>query len=143
RRAGPASPMDRSPASPAGGGGRRPPPRRRPGGGGRRGGGGGWPLGAAGGGAGLRDGTAPRPVLLAADIATSRPLVEYGLDSQMAVEVAGELEAALGQPVPATLAWNHPTIDAIAAHIAGASAAPVADAVTAGAPPAAIAIVAV
>ncbi len=98
----------------------------------------------------LRDAIAARTGLSAGDIATGRPLVEYGLDSQMAVEIAGDLEAALHHPVPATLAWNHPTIDAIAAYLAGAGAGAGAGgatvpaaAVTAGAPPAAIAIVAV
>jgi acyl transferase domain-containing protein/acyl-CoA synthetase (AMP-forming)/AMP-acid ligase II/acyl carrier protein len=89
----------------------------------------------------LRDAIAARTGLPAADIATGRPLVEYGLDSQMAVEIAGDLEAALHQPVPATLAWNHPTIDAIAAHLAGAAPGP-AQAVAPGAT-AGIAIVAV
>jgi acyl transferase domain-containing protein/acyl-CoA synthetase (AMP-forming)/AMP-acid ligase II/acyl carrier protein len=91
----------------------------------------------------LRDAIAERTGLSAQAIASGVPLVDYGVDSQMAVEIAGALEAELGRPVPATLAWNHPTIDAIAAHLAGPAASPVAaPAVTAGAP-AVIAIIAV
>ncbi|HEX3760995.1 MAG TPA: beta-ketoacyl synthase N-terminal-like domain-containing protein [Kofleriaceae bacterium] len=90
----------------------------------------------------LRDAIAERTGLSARAIATGVPLVDYGVDSQMAVEIAGALEAELGRPVPATLAWNHPTIDAIAAHLAGAADAPAPAAVTAGAP-SAIAIIAV
>ncbi|MCY0989540.1 beta-ketoacyl synthase N-terminal-like domain-containing protein [Nannocystis sp. ILAH1] len=58
-----------------------------------------------------------RTKLPAGDIDTRRPLVEYGLDSQTSVELAGELEAALGRRVPATLVWDHPTIDAICTHL--------------------------
>src|SRR6185369_8836709 len=62
------------------------------------------------------------------------------------VEIASELEVALDRPVPATLVWDYPTLDAIAAHLGGpaASPAPAAACATAsgGAPAPAIAIVA-
>ncbi len=51
----------------------------------------------------------------------SRPLVSYGLDSRRAVELAGDLEARLGRSVPAKIAYDYPTIDALAAHLAGES----------------------
>ena len=36
-----------------------------------------------------------------------------GLTSLMAIELRNRLEAALGRPLSATLAWNHPTIEAL------------------------------
>ncbi|MEZ4240745.1 MAG: AMP-binding protein [Myxococcota bacterium] len=66
-------------------------------------------------------GTAP------GDVDPARPLVEAGLDSTAGVALAGEVEQRLGRPVPASLVWDHPSIDAIARHLAGeAAAAPVA-----------------
>jgi acyl transferase domain-containing protein/acyl carrier protein len=41
------------------------------------------------------------------------PLVEFGVSSVDAVELAGLLEARLGRPLPPTLLWEHPTINAI------------------------------
>ncbi len=51
------------------------------------------------------------------DIDSRRPLAEYGLDSQVSVQIAGELESTLGRPLAPTLVWDYPTIDAIAAHL--------------------------
>ena len=34
----------------------------------------------------------------------------------MAMELRNRLEAALGRPLSATLAWNYPTVDALVAH---------------------------
>jgi acyl transferase domain-containing protein len=42
-----------------------------------------------------------------------------GLNSLMAMELRNRLEAALGRSLSATLAWNHPTIDALVAFLAG------------------------
>ena len=42
-----------------------------------------------------------------------------GLNSLMAIELRNRLEAALGRPLSATLAWNHPTVAALVAHLAG------------------------
>lgn len=47
-----------------------------------------------------------------------RPLVRYGLDSIAALELVAALEDWLGQPLPLTLMWDHPTMGAIARHIA-------------------------
>jgi amino acid adenylation domain-containing protein len=44
-----------------------------------------------------------------------RPLQEIGLDSLMAVEIRNRLAAAIGQRLPATLVFNHPTSQAMAA----------------------------
>ncbi|WP_344958682.1 type I polyketide synthase, partial [Actinomadura miaoliensis] len=51
----------------------------------------------------------------AADIDTTRPLEEFGLASRDAVAIAGELERLLGRALPATLVWEHPTIDRLSA----------------------------
>ncbi|HKT04709.1 MAG TPA: type I polyketide synthase, partial [Rugosimonospora sp.] len=42
------------------------------------------------------------------------PLVEFGVSSVEAVELAGRLEQRLGRSLPATLLWEYPTINAIA-----------------------------
>ncbi|GAA4136519.1 SDR family NAD(P)-dependent oxidoreductase [Actinomadura keratinilytica] len=58
---------------------------------------------------------ARRSGIPAADIDTARPLEEFGLASRDAVAVAGELERLLGRALPATLVWEHPTIDRLSA----------------------------
>ncbi len=45
------------------------------------------------------------------------PLPELGLDSIQAVEVRDSLEASLGRNLPATLLFNYPTLEALAAHL--------------------------
>jgi myxalamid-type polyketide synthase MxaE and MxaD len=45
---------------------------------------------------------------------TRRPLGTMGLDSLMAIELRNRLEALLGRPLSATLAWNYPTVEALA-----------------------------
>ena len=49
------------------------------------------------------------------------PLVHYGMDSLQAVSLAADLENWLGQTLPPTLAYDYPTIEAIAHHLAGES----------------------
>ena len=41
-----------------------------------------------------------------------------GLNSLMAMELRAELEHKLGRHLPATLAWNYPTVTALARHLA-------------------------
>jgi myxalamid-type polyketide synthase MxaE and MxaD len=47
-----------------------------------------------------------------------------GLSSLLAMELRNRLEAALQRPLSATLAWNHPTVEALAAHLAQDGDAP-------------------
>ena len=54
-----------------------------------------------------------------AEIDVHGSLEEYGLSSLDAVVLAGELEDWLGRTVPSTLAWEHPSVAAIAAYLAG------------------------
>ncbi|HIK43756.1 MAG TPA: AMP-binding protein [Leptolyngbyaceae cyanobacterium M65_K2018_010] len=51
-----------------------------------------------------------------------QPLAEYGLDSITAVELAEALESTLGVPLSPTLAYEYPTIEALAAYLAAAQA---------------------
>jgi acyl transferase domain-containing protein/ubiquinone/menaquinone biosynthesis C-methylase UbiE len=46
-----------------------------------------------------------------------RPLGELGLDSLLAVELRNTLATALGRSLPATLLFDHPTIDALTDHL--------------------------
>lgn len=47
-----------------------------------------------------------------------------GLTSLLALELRNRLERALGRPLPATLAWNYPTVATLAAHLSGADKPP-------------------
>jgi acyl transferase domain-containing protein/acyl carrier protein len=47
-----------------------------------------------------------------------RPFGALGLDSLMALELRNRLERVLERPLPATLAWNYPTIEGLADHLA-------------------------
>ncbi|WP_245667299.1 beta-ketoacyl synthase N-terminal-like domain-containing protein, partial [Actinomadura macra] len=60
----------------------------------------------------------------AAEVDPDRPLEEFGLASRDAVAIAGELEQMLGRALPATLAWEHPTIDRLSAALTGARPVP-------------------
>ncbi|WP_328380547.1 acyl carrier protein (plasmid) [Streptomyces sp. NBC_00440] len=48
-----------------------------------------------------------------AEIRLDVRLVEYGMDSLAALMFSGEIEDEYGIEVPATMAWDHPTITAI------------------------------
>ncbi|XRQ06923.1 SDR family NAD(P)-dependent oxidoreductase [Actinomadura welshii] len=58
----------------------------------------------------------------AAEIDPDRPLEEFGLASRDAVAIAGELEQMLGRALPATLVWEHPTINKLSLALAGGPA---------------------
>ncbi|MFI6514344.1 SDR family NAD(P)-dependent oxidoreductase [Spirillospora sp. NPDC050679] len=69
---------------------------------------------------------ARRSRIAAADIDPDRPLEEFGLASRDAVAIAGDLEQMLGRSLPATLVWEHPTINKLSVALAtGADLAPV------------------
>jgi myxalamid-type polyketide synthase MxaE and MxaD len=57
--------------------------------------------------------------LAPARIDPRRSFGAMGLSSLLAMELRNRLEAALGRPLSATLAWNYPTVAALAAHLAG------------------------
>jgi NADPH:quinone reductase-like Zn-dependent oxidoreductase/short-subunit dehydrogenase len=52
------------------------------------------------------------------------PLGELGLDSLLAVELRNTLAHALARPLPATLLFDHPTLDALTDHLVGELWAP-------------------
>jgi acyl transferase domain-containing protein/acyl-CoA synthetase (AMP-forming)/AMP-acid ligase II/acyl carrier protein len=53
-----------------------------------------------------------------------RPLADYGLQSVDLVGMIGELERWSGRSLPATLAWEYPTIEALAGFLADEATAP-------------------
>jgi acyl carrier protein len=83
--------------------------------------------------AGVRDGAAPDTAHLrdwvlgrvayyiegsAADIDPDAKLVGYGLDSVYALTLCGDIEDEFGLVVDPTLAWDYPTVNAIAGYLA-------------------------
>lgn len=52
------------------------------------------------------------------DIQPDVPLAQYGLDSVFAVGLCGDIEDRFPIEVEPTLAWDHPTVEAIAQSIA-------------------------
>ncbi|EOM77243.1 acyl carrier protein [Rhodococcus rhodnii] len=46
-----------------------------------------------------------------------RSLADYGLDSVYAVTLCGEIEDEFGLVVEPTLAWDHPTVNAMSDHL--------------------------
>lgn len=53
------------------------------------------------------------------DLDDDRPLQELGMDSLMAVDLRNAIVAAIGGSLPATLVFDHPTVNAMAKHILG------------------------
>ncbi|MFC4161437.1 acyl carrier protein [Chitinimonas lacunae] len=49
-----------------------------------------------------------------AEIDLDRPFADYRLDSAVAVTISGEFSRWLGQELPITLFWEHPTIRSLA-----------------------------
>ncbi len=54
----------------------------------------------------------------AANIDVTQPFARYGLDSVRATGLAGDLEEWLGRSLPATLAYDYPTVAALARYLA-------------------------
>jgi acyl carrier protein len=46
-----------------------------------------------------------------------RPLAEYGLDSVYALNLCGEIEDHTGLVLEPTLAWDYPTVNAMAGYL--------------------------
>ncbi|MFC9297961.1 acyl carrier protein [Streptomyces sp. NPDC057011] len=59
----------------------------------------------------------------AAEIDEGAELVEMGLDSVYAFTLCGDVEDRFGLAVEPTMAWDHPTVDAITAYLAAELAA--------------------
>ena len=55
----------------------------------------------------------------ATDIDTAVPLAELGLDSVYVLSLCGDVEDKWGLVVEPTVAWDYPTIDALAVHLHG------------------------
>ncbi|WP_190139757.1 beta-ketoacyl synthase N-terminal-like domain-containing protein, partial [Streptomyces longispororuber] len=66
---------------------------------------------------------AARLGLTAAAVDPTKPLASLGLDSKQAVAVLAELGARTGREMPPSVVFDHPTIRAIAAHLATTPAA--------------------
>jgi acyl carrier protein len=66
----------------------------------------------------LREQVAHVLKLSPARVETHKPFGTYGLDSLMALEFRNRLEAGLNLKLSATMVWNHPTVAALAPHVA-------------------------
>jgi acyl carrier protein len=56
--------------------------------------------------------------LEAASIDTRQPLSEMGMDSLMAVDIRNSIRVSIGRPLPATLLFDYPTVDALSRYLA-------------------------
>ncbi|WAZ25623.1 acyl carrier protein [Streptomyces cinnabarinus] len=54
----------------------------------------------------------------AEEIDPDTPLADYGIDSVAAISICGEIEEKYRIPVSPTIAYDFPTVHAIAAHLA-------------------------
>jgi acyl-CoA synthetase (AMP-forming)/AMP-acid ligase II/acyl carrier protein len=52
------------------------------------------------------------------EVDTKQSLTDYGLDSEESLEFAADLGEWLGRKLPANIAYTHPSIDALASHLA-------------------------
>jgi acyl carrier protein len=57
------------------------------------------------------------------EIIVTEPFASYGMSSMAAVSMAGDLEDWLGFRLSPTLAWDYPTVESLAQHLAGAALA--------------------
>jgi acyl-CoA synthetase (AMP-forming)/AMP-acid ligase II/acyl carrier protein len=70
----------------------------------------------------LREALAVTLAVSATTIDSTRPLAEYGLNSIGSVDLIVALEHWLGRSVSYSVIWSHPTLAALSAHLAEASA---------------------
>jgi acyl carrier protein len=54
-----------------------------------------------------------------AEIDPAAPLTGYGLDSVAALSLCGDIEDEFDLIVEPTVAWDHPTVDALVGHLLG------------------------
>ncbi|MER7050248.1 MULTISPECIES: acyl carrier protein [Streptomyces] len=52
------------------------------------------------------------------EIAATVPLAEYGLDSVAALSLCGDIEEDFDVVLEPTVAWDYPTVEALAGHLA-------------------------
>lgn len=78
----------------------------------------------------LREQVAAAAQVSVDQVDVTAPLADLGLGSKDLVGLAGSLEDRVGTNVPATLLWEHPTIEAVVDHYCGASPAPAAQPVS-------------
>ena len=71
----------------------------------------------------VRNSLAATLKMQAGEIALDREFGAMGLTSLLSLELRNRLERALGRALPATLAWNYPTIAALSKHLAGEAGA--------------------
>ncbi|AXL92987.1 polyketide synthase [Streptomyces sp. CB09001] len=61
------------------------------------------------------------------EIDPSVPLAEYGLDSVAALSLCGDIEEDFDLVLEPTVAWDYPTVQALATHLAQSLAEPAAN----------------
>jgi len=72
------------------------------------------------------------------ELDTDRPFIELGLNSMMAMAIRRDIENLVGLQLSATMLWNHPTVDSLAAYLTARlvpAEVPLVDTVTALAAP--------
>jgi acyl carrier protein len=57
--------------------------------------------------------------LEAREIEPDGAFLSYGMDSMSAMMLVGDLEGLIGKRLPPTLAWDYPTVNALAQHVVG------------------------
>ena len=72
------------------------------------------------------------------ELDTDRPFIELGLNSMMAMAIRRETENLVGLQLSATMLWNHPTVESLAAYLTAKlvpAEVPAVDTMTASADP--------
>ena len=72
------------------------------------------------------------------ELVTDRPFIELGLNSMMAMAIRREIENLVGLQLSATMLWNHPTVESLAAYLTAKlvpAEVPAVDTMTASAEP--------